>query len=62
VLDENAARRAGLLLALTGTSDVVDATVAVVATDLGALVITSDRDDIESLLNAAGSGTAVVDV
>ncbi len=62
VLDGAGAHRAGRLLGLAGTADVVDATVAVLAADLGALVVTSDRGDIERLLAGVGSDAAVVDV
>src|SRR5947209_6265209 len=62
VHDEDGAHRAGRLLGLTGTADVVDATVAVVAADLGAVVLTGDRGDIERLLASTGSSAAVVDV
>jgi hypothetical protein len=62
VLDEPLAHRAGRLLALTDTTDIVDATVAVLAADLGAFVITSDRGDIETLLADTDSTAVVVDV
>jgi len=62
VLDEDAAHRAGRLLAMAATSDVVDATVAVLAADLGALVLTSDRHDIERLLDVAGTSATVIEV
>jgi hypothetical protein len=62
VLAEDGAHRAGRLLGLTGTADVVDATVAVVAADLGAVVLTGDRGDIERLLANTGSSAVVVDV
>ncbi len=62
VLDEDAAHRAGRLLAMTATSDVVDATVAVLAADLGALVLTSDRHDIERLLDVDGTSATVIEV
>jgi hypothetical protein len=62
VLDEDGAHRAGRLLGLTGTADVVDAIVAVVAADLGAVVLTGDRGDIERLLANTGSSAVAVDV
>ncbi len=62
LLDEAGAHRAGRLLGLSATSDVVDATVAVLAAELGAIVLTSDRFDIEHLLAGADSSTVVVDV
>lgn len=50
------------MLGSTGMADVVDASVALVAADLGAVVFTSDRGDIERLLAGADSLAAVVDV
>lgn len=44
----------GKLLALTGTSDVVDGLVALTAARDGATVVTSDPDDISRLLRAIG--------
>ncbi len=58
---EESARRAGLLLASTGTRDVVDASVAVAARD-GDAVVTSDRDDIRALTDAAGLSVVVIPV
>lgn len=51
-LDADDARRIGLLLASSGTTDVVDAHVAVCALRRGATVLTSDPDDIERLAPA----------
>ena len=48
-LDDTQARRIGLLLGRTGTSDVVDASVALLARPLGATVITSDPDDLTAI-------------
>ena len=48
------ARRVGRLLALSGTSDVVDGFVAVKAAETGATVITSDPSDIRRLLSTLG--------
>lgn len=62
VLDEDGAHRAGRLLGMTGTADVVDATVAVLASDLSAVVLTGDRSDIERLLANTGSSAIVIDV
>lgn len=45
-LDAAVARRVGLLLAGTGTRDVIDAHVALVAHRLGQVVLTSDPADI----------------
>ncbi|HSV65594.1 MAG TPA: hypothetical protein VLJ59_06765 [Mycobacteriales bacterium] len=40
---------------MTRTSDVVDAIVVAVATELGATIVTSDPDDLAALAAAAGS-------
>lgn len=60
-LDEAHARRAGELLGVTGTSDVVDAHVAVLA-GRGDEVLTSDPEDMRRLLSARGIGARVVGV
>jgi DNA-binding transcriptional MocR family regulator len=57
-LDEEQARRCGRLLARAGTQDIVDAAVAVLADD-GDTILTSDPQDIERLLAAAGTGARV---
>ena len=57
-MDEASARAAGAACGLAGTSDVVDATVVVVALQLGAAVITGDGD-IERLVVAVGGGVPV---
>ena len=44
----------GKLLALSGTSDVVDGLVAITAAGNGATVITSDPGDISRLLDVIG--------
>jgi hypothetical protein len=48
-LSEDVAYRLGLLLAKSGTSDVVDAHVALLARRLHATVLTSDPDDLTAL-------------
>ena len=48
-LDAPGARMAGHLCALTSTSDIVDASVVVVARQRGRRVITSDPDDLRRL-------------
>ncbi|MCY9785587.1 PIN domain-containing protein [Nocardiopsis sp. EMB25] len=48
-LDPGSARRVGALLARSGTSDVVDGHVALLAAELNATVLTSDPDDIGKL-------------
>jgi predicted nucleic acid-binding protein len=52
-LDESSAHAAGRLLALTKTSDVVDAAVAQLAAKHHADVVTSDPEDLRRLLAAA---------
>ena len=58
---EAAARRAGELLAKTRTVDVVDALLVGLARD-GDTIVTSDTDDIERLLAAAGTRATVLTV
>lgn len=48
-LDEQTARAAGALCGRTGTSDVVDASVALAAARNGCAVVTSDPDDLRRL-------------
>jgi hypothetical protein len=48
-LDDDAARRVGRLLAATGTTDVVDAHVALCGHRLGQVVLTGDPADIARL-------------
>lgn len=59
--DETAAKQAGVLLARTNTSDVVDALLAGLVNN-GDMVITSDAGDIERLLVARGVRASVVAV
>lgn len=47
--DDTAARAAGQLLGVAGSTDVVDASVAVIARRRGLGVVTSDPDDIRRL-------------
>ena len=65
-LDEDTARLAGCLCGRTGTSDVIDAVVAVVAHSAvrhgGASVLTSDPEDIGALLAILSSTARVVPV
>jgi hypothetical protein len=58
-LDRSAARQVGALLRRSGTSDVVDAHVAVLAAD-GDWVLTSDAGDIEHLLDSHGTRATIV--
>lgn len=57
-LDAPAARRCGLLLALSGTSDIADAALALLARN-GDTVVTSDPDDIKRLLDVTGTEALV---
>jgi hypothetical protein len=52
-IDEPLGRRAGQLLAASATSDVIDAALALLATD-GDEIVTPDRDDIEVLVSVLG--------
>lgn len=60
--DEAAAHAAGSLLARTRTSDVVDASVAVVSALRGADVVSDDAGDIRRLLSAARAKLAILEV
>jgi hypothetical protein len=51
-VDEGLGRRAGMLLARSGTSDAVDATVVCLAAD-GDDILTSDPGDLHALAHAA---------
>lgn len=53
-LDESLARAAGTLCGQAGTSDVVDASVVVVAHAMQAPAVTGDADDLHALASAAG--------
>jgi hypothetical protein len=48
-LDELSARAVGQLCGATGTADVVDASVVIVARSVGGLTVTSDADDLRRL-------------
>lgn len=48
-LDAASARAAGQLCAATGTSDVIDASVILVARSVGGVAVTSDPDDLRRL-------------
>jgi hypothetical protein len=49
----------GRLLAGAGTADVTDGIVALAAARAGGAIVTSDRDDIEHLLDTLGVRLAV---
>jgi hypothetical protein len=59
-LDERLAHRAGALLALARTSDVVDAVVVAVAVDQDADIVTGDDKDIAHLVRAAKANLRVL--
>jgi predicted nucleic acid-binding protein len=54
------AKAAGILCGRASTSDVVDATVVVMATATGAVVWTSDPEDIKALADQSGARPALV--
>ncbi len=60
-LDDRAGRRAGALLAATGTADVIDAAVALLAFD-GDVIHTSDPGDLAHLVATLGRHVEVVPV
>ena len=53
-MSEQLAREAGHACALAGSSDVVDATVVVLALSRDDLAVTSDEDDLKRLAEALG--------
>lgn len=59
-IDLGVAQEAGLLCAATGTSDTVDAAVAVIAKRLRADVATSDPGDLKDLMDAAGATARIL--
>ena len=54
------AKAAGILCGRAGISDVVDATVVVMAAATGAVIWTSDPDDVKALADASGARPALV--
>ncbi len=48
-LDENLSRSCGELCGATGTSDVIDASVVVLARERHDIIVTSDPDDLQRL-------------
>ncbi len=61
-MGEIEAHEAGRLLAMARTADVVDAVVVTVALRHKAVVLTSDTDDIQRLVAAAGGDVPVVPI
>jgi hypothetical protein len=60
-LDESLGKRAGSLLARARRSDVIDAALVLLAQD-GDIILTSDREDLEPLAEAAGLVVDIVEV
>jgi predicted nucleic acid-binding protein len=60
-LDESTAHAVGALLGRSGTADIVDATVVTMAIAKQAQIVTSDRDDISRLANAAGGRLVIIE-
>lgn len=60
-LDARAGRRAGELLAASGTADVIDAAVALLAED-GDMIHTSDPDDLAHLVVTLGRDVEIIRV
>jgi predicted nucleic acid-binding protein len=59
-LGESDAHEAGRLLAKAKTADVVDAVVVTVALRNNAVILTSDREDMERLVRASGREAVVI--
>jgi hypothetical protein len=60
-IDEDLGRRVGTLLATSGTTDVIDAAVVLLAR-AGDEIHTSDPSDIEHLARAAGADVEIVPI
>lgn len=60
-LDALLGKRAGVLLARAGSADVIDAAIAVLASD-GDRILTSDPDDLVALVQAAGRDVEITPV
>jgi hypothetical protein len=60
-IDDRLGRQAGMLLARSGHSDAIDATVVCLAAD-GDDILTSDPDDLRALAEAAGIHVELVPV
>ena len=59
-LDEPIAHAVGRLLGRSRTSDIVDATVVILAIAKQASIVTSDRDDVSQLVDAAGARLVII--
>lgn len=60
-LSEEDAHEAGRLAGRAGTSDVVDASLVVLALRTRAIIVTGDKQDIERLVVAGGGEVPIVD-
>ena len=60
-LDEPMAHAVGRLLGRAGTCDVLDATVVTLAITKQAQIVTSDRDDVSQLVDAAGARLVLIE-
>jgi predicted nucleic acid-binding protein len=60
--DEDVAKRAGVLLGLSGTADAVDAIVVATAVKLAATVVTSDPKNLRNLSDAAAFHLGLVEI
>jgi predicted nucleic acid-binding protein len=60
--DEASAHAAGFLLGKTRTNDVVDASVAVLASKYSADVVSDDSEDIRRLLDAARAKVSILEI
>ncbi len=58
-LDQQLARDVGSLCATAETSDVVDASVVLIASSRRAAIVTSDKPDINHLATSAGAALAI---
>jgi hypothetical protein len=61
-LDEPLARGVGSLCAMADTSDVVEASVVIIATSRHAAIVTSDEPDIQHLASSAGASLAIHEI
>jgi hypothetical protein len=60
-IDDEAGRRIGVLLAASGTTDVIDVAVVLLADD-GDDILTADPDDLRALAQAAGRHVELIKV
>lgn len=60
-LDASMAHAVGRLLGRSGTADIADATVVTAAIAMQAQIVTSDRDDVSRLADAAGARLVIME-